>query len=159
MSLLFHIMYAAVAFILQAMVFTRLPIMGVKPLILPVAVAVAAVYEGSARGAAVGLVCGMLCDLATNQPMIEFTLLLTLLGLAIGILSETMLTRGFPSCIVCSAVVLVICAFVQAFDLLFFDKVSFWPIGRTALIQTGYSLLFCLPAYWMARPISRISRG
>ena len=96
-SLLLHVPFLLILYVLQATVFTSLPLFGVKPLILPVAVVGVALFEGSTKGGVFGLFAGMLCDLSFNQPTVQFTLMLTVLGILAGLVCDTVLARGFPS--------------------------------------------------------------
>ncbi len=152
---LLYAVLSLVLYVLQAAVFTRLSLFGVKPLILPVAVVCIALFEGSFIGGIFGLVCGVLCDFTMSDTLVLFTVSLTLIGFGVGILSELVLARGFPSCMLCSAAVLLICAFLQSFRLLFFFGASPRAIASTGLLQSAYSILFTLPLYLCVRTVSR----
>lgn len=143
-------------YILQGMVFTHITVLGTKPLLLPIAVVCIGQFEGSERGALLGIVAGVFCDLSFNQPTVEFTLVLTAAGFLSGALFERYLDKGFPSCIVLSALVLLISAFTQIFPLLIYQNVPLIGLLKTAFIQTVYSLLFVLPFYHLCRLIDRI---
>lgn len=147
--------YLLFLYILQGMVFPRLPVFGSVPLLLPMAVVGIAIYGGRISGGAFGLLAGMLCDLSFNQPTIQFTLILTFLGLFIGYLSDTVIVTGFPSYIVCSLGVLLVSGFFQAFRPLFFESAPFRPLLSIGLRQTVVSLLFVIPMYYLNRFVSR----
>ena len=155
LRLVLYAVLSLLLYLLQAAVFTRIRIFGVKPLILPVAVVCIALFEGSFTGGIFGLICGVLCDFTMSDSLVLFTVSLTLIGFCVGILSELVLARGFPSCILCSAAVLIICAFLQSFRLLFFYGASPLAIASTGLLQSAYSVLFTLPLYWCVRTVSR----
>ena len=148
--------YLLILYILQSMVFTHLPLLGVKPMILPVAVAGASLFKGPVSGGVFGIFAGMLCDLSYNQPTIQFTIMLTLLGIAIGLLADTALVRGFPSFLLCSAIMLLACSLLQALPLTFFRGLKLAPLLDTGLRQTLYSLVFTIPLYYVSRFLSRI---
>ena len=61
-SLLLHVPFLLILYVLQATVFTSLPLFGVKPLILPVAVVGVALFEGSTKGGVFGLFAGQSAD-------------------------------------------------------------------------------------------------
>lgn len=148
--------FVFVVYILQSMIFTHIALFGAKPLLLPVAAVCIGLYEGGERGAVTGIIAGMLCDLSFNQPTVEFTLLLTAIGLLSGILFEYYLDRGFPSCLLVCALVLIISAFVQMFPLLIYRHVQLISLLKTAFIQTAYSLVFAIPFYHICRLIGKI---
>ena len=111
--------FVFVVYVLQSSVFPRLEILGTKPLILPIAAVGIGLYEGTERGAVIGLVAGVFCDLSFNQPTVEFTLLLTVVGVLSGVLFERYLDKGFPSFILVSALVLVYPHLSRCFPCLF----------------------------------------
>lgn len=159
LKILLHAAALLVVYLFQTTVFTQLPILGVKPLLLPVAVACVALHEGTVRGAAFGLFAGILCDAALNQPAVLFTILLTGGGLVIGYLTETVVARGFPSCVLCTAVLLVLCTAAQVVKLLVAGGgMQLAGVWSTALLQSLYSVLFVLPLYYMARMMNRAVR-
>ena len=158
LKMLAYFGFLILLYILQAMVFPYLTIFGVKPLILPVAVMCASLFDGSVRGGVFGLGAGMLCDLSFNQPAIQFTLLLTVLGLTAGYLFNTVMSTGFPAFLICTAAALFICAMVQAFPIMVYQGAEFLPVLRVTAIQTLYSSVFTVPLYYTVRSISRISR-
>ena len=157
-QLLIYVPLIFAAYILQAMVFSEFPIGGAKPLILPVAVVGVAAFGDRIRGGIFGLFAGVLCDAALCRPAILFTLLLTLAGIVVGVLFETLLTRGFPSFLLCCAAVLVVSAACQMFSLLVYYDAQPVELLKTAVYQTVYSLIFTVPVYWLTRITGRIAR-
>lgn len=154
-DLITHILFIIVMYILQSMVFKYLPINGIFPVLLPVAVAGIATFEGSSRGGGYGLLAGMLCDISFNQPVIVMTVTFTLMGIIIGFLSETVMARGFPTFFISCLGALILTAFVSMFSLLFFTGVEFMALVRTGLMQTLYSMLFTFPVYFIVRALGR----
>lgn len=148
--------YILLLYILQSTVFTHITFLGVKPLLLPLAAAGMALFLGSYGGGLFGLFAGILMDLACNQLTVEFTLLLTLTGLLIGLLSDTVLVQGFPSFLVCAAMQLLICS---AFQVLAPVILRGAPVALTvgiAVDQCLYTLVFTLPIYYISRFLSRV---
>lgn len=144
-----HLCLLILAYILQALLFTHLPLFGVKPLIIPLFVAGAALLEGAVPGGTFGLFAGILCDVSFNQPAIQFTLLLTAVGLIVGMLSETVIACSLPSYLLCSLGVLLLSGLVQMFGLLFFGGASFVALLGVLLLQTLYSMFFTVPVYYL----------
>ncbi|MEL4107029.1 hypothetical protein AAFA46_09360 [Oscillospiraceae bacterium WX1] len=153
--LLAHILVIVLVYILQSMIFAYLPIAGVFPVILPLVVVGIAMFEGSARGAGYGLLAGMLCDISFNQPVALMTITLTIIGIGVGILSETVLARGFPTFLISCLGALLLTAFVSMFSLLFFSRVEFSSLLRVGFLQSLYSIFFAFPIYPIIRSLSR----
>ena len=153
--LIAHIILIVIIYILQSMVFTYFPINGVYPVLLPIAVVGIATFEGGARGGGYGLLAGMLCDVSFNQPVAVMTVALTFVGIVVGVLSETIMARGFPTYFLCCAGVQVLTSFVSMFSLVFFTNVEFASLMQTGMLQALYSLIFTLPIYPAVRALGR----
>ncbi len=153
--LIAHILFFVVIYIFQSMVFTYIPIDGTIPVLLPIAVVGVAMFEGSSRGGGYGLLAGMLCDISFNKPVIVMTVMLTLIGIFVGILSETIMARGFPTFFLCCIGALILTSFVSMFSLLFFSGVEMAALLSIALKQTLYSMLFAFPIYFVVRSLGR----
>ncbi|NLM84516.1 MAG: hypothetical protein GX189_07435 [Clostridiales bacterium] len=153
--LVLHIAFIVAVYALQAMIFPHLPIAGYVPVLLPVAAVGIALFEGASRGGGYGLLAGMLCDVAFHQPVLAMTVTLTAIGIACGILSETILARSFPSYIVCCFFALMITSFIPMFTLLFYAGVDPFSLFQLALGQTLVSLIFACPLYFFIRLLAR----
>ncbi len=156
------ILYAVLLIVislLQGSVFTYVKLFGAKPLFLPLAVVAFGLFEGSLWGGLLGLAAGLFCDFIVGDTLVLFTVLLPLLGFGCGLLSEYILTRGFPSYCVCSLITVLLCAFLQAFKYYAFTDVPFWPITAVLLLQAAASAVFIIPVYWAVRFISRRSKS
>jgi len=144
-------------YVLQTMVFSRLRIFGVAPLILPLAVVGVALFEGPSWGGGFGLAAGMLCDIALGTHVL-FTIVLTVLGMGVGLLSAYLLSCGFPSYFLCSGAALAGIACLQLIPLLVFWRQSLPALLWVAILQTMYSILFVVPMYALARRLGRQAR-
>jgi hypothetical protein len=148
---LMHALILAGAYILQTLVFPYLSPTGVRPALLPLAAAGAAVFGGCTRGGAFGLMAGILCDMSFNQPVAVMTLILTLFGMTAGFMSDTVMARSFPSYIVCALAVQLITVFAQMFALLFFEGAPVYALVSVAVRQIAYSMIFAIPMYFAVR--------
>ena len=154
-TIILHAALLTVVYAFQGMVFPNLKLFGFVPLLLPVASTGVAVYEGRYTGGIVGIFAGILCDVSFNEPAGVFTILLTVTGLLVGYLADTVLARGFVVFIICCAFVLAVSAFAQLFPLLFFEYVLLQPLIATAVRQTAYSLLFAFPIWFFVRALGK----
>jgi len=114
-----------------------------------------AVYEGRFTGGVMGLFAGIFCDISFNEPTMVFTVLLTFTGLLVGTLADTVIMRGFSTYFLSCIAVLVVTAFVQMFPIVFFEDVQPQQLLRTALWQSGYSLIFALPIWFPVRALGK----
>jgi len=154
-SLILHALLLIIVYVFQGMVFPYMRLIGLVPLLLPVVSTGAAVYQGRIAGGVVGIFAGILCDISFNAPVGTFTVLLTMTGLIVGSLADTVMARGFATFYICCAVVLAVSAFAQMFPLLFFENVPPTPLLVTALWQTVYSLIFALPIWFFVRALGK----
>jgi cell shape-determining protein MreD len=154
-SIILHAILLTVTYVFQDMIFPYLRLAGLAPLLLPVVSTGVAVYEGRHVGGLFGMFAGILCDVSFGQPAALFTVLLTVTGLLVGILADTVVTRGFATFIISCAAVLVVCAFAQMFPLLFSENgpVPPRPLIETAFRQTVYSLVYAFPIWFFVRAL------
>lgn len=153
-----HFLLLMTAFVFQGAIFPYLKLGGYVPLLLPVAVTGIALYEGRDIGGICGLFGGILCDISFNHPVGVFTVVLTLVGLGVGILSDTVILSGFVSFYLSAAAVLIIVAFVQMTPILALpNNVPIGVIITTATMQTFYALIFALPIWFAVRALGKQS--
>ena len=150
-----YTLFLLTVYVFQGELFPHFPVYGFVPVLLPIAVVGTALFEGSVHGGVFGLFAGMLCDTAFNQPTIVLTVVFAVIGIAMGIASENVITKGFPSFLIGCFAALVLTAITQMFTLLFFDRVPVQILLVTAAIQTVYSMIFTLPMYYISRVLGR----
>ena len=86
--------------VVQAAFLQRVTVWGVIPFLYPLIAALPAIFEGPAAGTVYALACGVFCDLLLPSPIPCFyTLILPLVGLAAGLLSQSLIPAGY----LCSA--------------------------------------------------------
>ena len=158
-SIAYGLMLVAL-FVLQDMVLVRIPVLGVRPMLVPSAVVAVGLFEGGLWGGMVGLVAGIFSDIAYANSVALFTVLLPTAGFFTGVLGKYMLHKGLVSFIALSLLTLAVIALCQMFPFLFFldeDVRAFraallgsggdWPVWRTGLIQVLYSLILGMIVY------------
>jgi rod shape-determining protein MreD len=92
------------AVLLQSTVFAQLQLLGVRPELLYLVTILIALNEGPSEGAIVGFTCGLAQDMFLDQPMGITALTLTLLGYAVGMARQYIVS---PSPLVPTIVVAV----------------------------------------------------
>lgn len=140
--------------VVQAAFLQRVTIWGVIPFLYPLIAALPATFEGPAAGTVYALACGVFCDLLLPSSIPCFyTLILPLVGLAAGLLSQSLIPAGY----LCSAA-----AALPAYLLTgIFHCIVLWAQGHPAwgaamsvtLRELCISLLWSLPMTWLFRRV------
>ena len=140
--------------VVQAAFLQRVTIWGVIPFLYPLIAALPATFEGPAAGTVYALACGVFCDLLLPSSIPCFyTLILPLVGLAAGLLSQSLIPAGY----LCSAA-----AALPAYLLTgIFHCIGLWAQGHPAwgaamsvtLRELCVSLLWSLPMTWLFRRV------
>lgn len=138
-------------YLLQTAILPHLRILGVAPLLLPLLPAAAGLLGGGLWGGVTGLAAGLLCDASLGGQSLLFAVWLTAAGFFAGFLGEFALAQGFPSFVLLSLGALLASAGLQLLHPLLAGCGTLWPLVRTGLLQTGYSMLFVLPTYAAVR--------
>jgi len=154
-SIILHALLLIIVYIFQSMIFPYLRLTGLTPLLMPIVSTGVAVCEGRDAGGIMGLFAGIFCDVSFNEPVGLFTVMLTVLGLIVGTLADTVITRGFASFFLCCVAVHIISALVQMFPLVFLRNIPLQPLLLTAFQQTVYSLFFTLPIWFFVRALGK----
>ena len=89
--------------VLDAYILPRFPLMGVSPMLLPLAAAAVAVLEGAYSGTGFGLGVGLLWELAYPGGFGGLVFFLALAGMAMGGVSQYALSQTFIGCLICAA--------------------------------------------------------
>jgi len=154
-SILLHALLIMSVYAFQGVIFPYMRLGGLAPLLLPIASTGVALYEGKNAGGITGLFAGILCDISFNQPAGVFTVFLTISGLLVGTLADTVILRGFVTYYISCAVVLILSAFVQIFPLIILspNEIPLHILVPIALQQTMYSLILALPMWFFIRAL------
>ncbi|MCL2628322.1 MAG: hypothetical protein FWD44_06480 [Oscillospiraceae bacterium] len=154
--ILLHALFLVVVYVFQGVIFPYVRFGGFVPLLLPVAVTGIALYEGRYKGGLSGLFAGIFCDISFNQPVGTFTVFLTLVGLGIGTLSDTVVLSGFIAFYIGSAAVLIVSAFIQMLPIIALPhSIPTSIIMGTVIGQTVYSLVLAFPIWFIVRALGK----
>ena len=138
---------------LENLIFARLPIWGVVPVIAPLAVVAVGVFEGSTAGAVFGIAAGAFCD-ALYLSGGGMTIACTLMGLFSGITTQYAFNASLAGCYICSALSLAGLDGVRVAVRLF-RGAELDSLLRIAVPEVLYSLALTLPVYLMFRAVYR----
>lgn len=86
---------------------SRYPLLGVKPMLLPLCAIAVATLEGATAGAGFGLFVGMLFDAMVPGVPGAMILVTALLGLGAGLLAQYVLRQDLVGCFLCSVLALL----------------------------------------------------
>lgn len=170
-AIVYGLLLAAVL-VLQNQIVSRLPVFGVRPLLLPAFVVAAALFEGGVWGGMLGLAAGYFADFSYAEYVVMFTVLLSAIGFFAGVLGKYMLHKGFVSYLAMLLLALAAVTFCQmfrflfladadarAFHALYITGLSSWPVLRTGLIQVVWSLILSIPVYFPCKAIAARPMG
>ena len=132
---------------LEVYVLNRLPVLGVTPMLMPLAAVAAAVLEDATGGAGYGLFVGILCDAAYHGTNGAMTLGLCLLGMAAGALAQYALRQNLVGCLLCSLGALLCIDAVRVAVHLLRGSASLGALLRVAVPEALWSMVFVFPVY------------
>ena len=170
-AIVYGLLLSAV-FILQDLIVSQVPLLGVRAMMVPAAVVAVGLFEGGVWGGFLGLAAGYFTDMGCTDHVVLFTILLPALGFFIGVLGKYMLQKGIVSYLVMMFLALAFIAFCQMFRTLFLsgsDAAAFreayfsgrfvWLVIRTGAIQTAWSLVWSVPVYFPCKLIAAHPMG
>jgi len=145
--LLKYLLYMFLSLVCQNMLFTKLRIFGVCPMVLPAVAVAVGMFEGATWGAVFSLVMGIFADMAFIENTVMFTILFPMLAFASAFISQFFINRRFFAFMGNAFMALLVTALVQALKTFAMDGWSFAMIP-TVIMQTLWSLPFAAIAYY-----------
>ena len=141
--------------ILDEFILTRIPLLGVVPMLLPIAVVAVAVQEGALAGAGFGMAVGLLWELAYPGGFGGLVFGMTLAGMLTGSIAQYALSQSFVSCLLCSAGVLCMIDGARILRYLFVQAETLDVLLRVAASEIVVSLCFTPFIYLLFRMVFR----
>lgn len=149
----------AIVFAVQDLLAARLPLWGVRPMMIPAAVVAIGLYEGGLWGGFLGLAAGFFYDMGYIEQSVLFTILLTAVGFFAGVLGKYLLHKGFVSYMALVLAAMVLITVAQMIPFLFFTETRDAAVWRTGLIQILWSLPWAVPIFFPCRAIAARPMG
>lgn len=149
----------AVVFILQDLLIARIPLFGVRAMMIPAAVVAIGLFEGGLWGGFIGLAAGYLMDLGYTEQTVLFMILFTGIGFFAGVLGKYLLHKGFVSYLALTAAAMLLITGAQMFRYLFFTDTNAWAVWRTGLLQFLWSIPWAIPVYFPCKAIAARPMG
>ncbi len=141
--------------LLDAYILSRYPLLGVTPMLLPLAAAAVAVLEGARAGTGFGLAVGLLWELAYPGGFGGLVFGMALAGMAMGALAQYALSQSFPGHLVCSACLLLALDGLRVVRGLLTHAASLPALLRVAAPEILWSMAWALPVWLLFRAIHR----
>jgi rod shape-determining protein MreD len=147
--------------LLQSTVFAQVKLAGAKPELMYLITVVLAMIEGPSSGAIGGFAAGMAQDFLLNQPKGITALSLTLVGYAVGMIRQYIVTPSpfLPVLLVAGATAGGILFYGIVAFLLGQLAVGFGFLARTALLSALYNAALTPILYPVLRRVAEASRA
>lgn len=134
----------------QTIFFNRIRVFGVSPILIPVLIAVVGTFEGPEGGIGFGLISGVIFDAVFSNTPGLYILVFTIVGGATGIITDYMFSKNFYTCLFFSFAALFFMSLIQLARVLLSGD-GYPGMLIVAGIEIVYSLLFCVPIYFLVR--------
>lgn len=141
--------------LLDACILPRYPLLGIVPMLLPLAVAAVAVLEGAHAGAGFGLAVGLLWALAYPGNFGSRVILMTIAGLGAGAVSQYALKQSLAGCLICAAGVLALVDSLRVLRGLVTNAAALPALLQVAVPECLFSLAWTPLVYLLFRFIFR----
>jgi len=140
---------------LQDFLLSRWPLFGVRPMLLPLCAIAVATLEGAAAGAGFSVAVGLLFDATVPGVPGAMILIMALLGLGAGLLSQYALRQDLLGCFLCSALALVVMDALRIAVRLLLGTAPLRPMLELAGREIAWSLCFVPLVYLVFRWVFR----
>lgn len=151
-----HLLLIIAAFFIQELILSRIPILGVRAMILPIAVVAAGFWSGGVWGGIFGIIIGIFADMTLQTSSVTMTILFPVIGFFSGALPMFFMSRRLLSFFSLSTLALIVSAAAQMFRFIVFYDTEIGVILLTALLQLLWSLPFIFLAFFPCRAISKL---
>lgn len=139
----------------ETLILSRVPLLGVVPVLLPLAVIAAAQWEGEGFGALFGLCVGVVADATYPGIPGGMTLGLCLLGWLTGAMSQYGVQRNFLGYLLCSTLGMGLLELARLGWCLLTKLGALEVVGLVALKEGLWSLCFVVLIYPLFKGIHR----
>lgn len=143
----------------EVYILSRVPVLGVTPMLLPLAAVCVAVLEGAAAGGGFGLAVGVLCDAVYFGTDGAMTIGICLIGVGAGVLAQYALRQDLVGCLLCALLALVAIDAVRTAAFLLSGRAALPALLKVAVPEILWSMVFVFPVYalflWVYRRVPK----
>jgi hypothetical protein len=144
---------------LDTYILNRVPLLGVSPVLLPLAAVAVAVQEGAVAGAGFGLAVGLLCSAVYAGSSGGIVLGVCLIGWGAGAAAQYVLSQNFGGCLLCSMCGLAGLDAARILTRLLNGAGDFSAMLRLAGLEILWSMAFVFFIYsWFRRVRRQIAK-
>lgn len=130
-------------------ILNRLPVKGVVPELVTIAVAAVGCFEGPVSGALYGLGVGLFCSAVYYRGGSMMIAICTLVGWLSGLTTDRQVGKNFLGVTLCGTLSILILELVRVFYYLVFGKNQLDTLLSIAVPEGLYSLCFVIPMYFL----------
>lgn len=145
--------------ILETVVLSRLPVMGVIPVLLPLVAVVVGFWEGPVPGGVFGLCLGVVADATYPGSPGGMTLGLCLLGAAAGVITQSGFKQNFLNYFLSAAASMLVLDAIRVLWGAVSGLGSPAVLAPVAVKEVLWSLCFTVPIYLLFKLIHRAVGG
>lgn len=142
-----------VVWIAEALFLNRLPILGVIPVLLPLAAVAVGLWESALPGAVFGLCLGIFADAVYPGLPGGMTLGLCIIGWFTGAMSQYRVRQNLPGYLICAVAAMVALEIVRVLIALLSHLAPTGVILSLAGRELACSLLYAIPVYLLFKLI------
>ena len=139
---------------LERLIFNRIPVMGVIPVLLPLGLAACAVFEGAKAGAGYGIAVGVMMTIGAGGGYWRLVACAAA-GLCCGLLARYVIRHDFVGHLLCSLLVLFV-RMVWCVGTRYLSGAASLPVLiNVALPELLWSMVLSVPIYFIYRFVCR----
>lgn len=139
--------------VLDAYILPRYPLLGLTPMLLPLAVVAVAVLEGAYAGTGFGLAVGLLWELTYPGGWGVLVIGMALVGMATGGIAQYALSQSLPGCLICAAGTLAVIDGLRVLRGLITNVAPLAVLLEVAVPECLLTLAWCPLVYLLFRAV------
>jgi cell shape-determining protein MreD len=151
-----YLLVLMLTFFVQEVILSRVIILGVRPMIIPITIVAVGFWNGGVWGGVFGLIAGVFTDMSFLSSSVLMTVLFPVIGFFSGALPLYLMSRRLGSFIILSVCALALTGVMQMLGYLLFSGTAIIPLLMTALFQTLWSVPFIFLIYFPCRKLSGV---
>lgn len=141
--------------LMDAYVLSRYPILGVTPMLLPLAAAAVAVMEGAFAGTGFGMAVGLLWELGYAGGFGGLVFGMALAGMGMGTLAQYALSQSFPGYFLCACLLVGALDGLRIFRELFIQSAALPALLEVAVPEFLLTMAWSPAVYLLFRAVYR----
>lgn len=142
--------------LVQSIILSRIPILGVRAFIIPITVVAIGFFEGGVWGGVFGLIAGIFTDMSLDGSAVMMTIVFPVIGFFSGALPMFYFNRKLMSFVCFCLAGMLITAVCQMAKYILFTDTNVWALLLTAALQVFWAVPFIFLVYFLNKKLVRI---